>query len=162
LARGVKKDMDTEAPTTARRVLRMTAFGISSAAGFLVAEGVIVAGLYAIFGKLEVPGNMSSSPTLVALDVFALVVGVVVSFALNERTTVSDSKGKEDGIGAMLVRLGRFEGISALGNAVVIVVQLALLAEFGLTPAVGSVVGAIVGFPVSYLMSMRLVWRIRA
>jgi len=138
-------------------------FGASAAAGFVVAEALIVAGLYAVFGRLEIPGDMSTSPTLLGLDVLALGAGAVVSFALNERTTVRDVRTKGDGgMGSTLARLVRFEGVSALGNAVVILVQLALLAGFGLTPAIGSVVGAVAGFPVSYLISMRAVWRTNA
>ncbi len=126
-----------------------------------MAEAVIVAGLYVTFGRLQIPGDMSSSPTLLALDILALATGVAASFVLNERTTVRDIQSKSRGrTGEAFARLGRFEGVSALGNAVVIVVQLALLAEFSLSPAIGSVIGAIAGFPVSYLMSMRLVWRV--
>ncbi len=130
--------------------------------GFLVAEAVIVAGLFVVFGDVQLPGDMYSSPALLALDVLALVVGVAASFILNERTTVRDVRDKRGG-GARrtLVRLARFEWVSALGNAVVIVVQLGLLAWIGLSPAVGSIVGAVVGFPASYLISMRVVWRVR-
>ena len=91
---------------------------------------------------------------------FALATGVAASFALNESTTVRDIRVKNQGAGKTFGRLVRFEGVSAVGNVVVIVVQLALLAEFGLTPAIGSIIGAILGFPVSYLMSMRVVWKI--
>ena len=143
-------------------MFRVAAFGASAAAGFAVAEALLILGLYVIFGRLELPGDMSASPTLLGLDVLALAIGVMVSFGLNERTTVRGVRTEGDnGTGSMLVRLIRFEGVSALGNAVVILVQLALLAEFGLTPAIGSVVGAVVGFPVSYLISMRVVWRTR-
>ncbi len=153
---------ETRTSTTIRRIFRVAAFGFSSGFGFLVAETVIVVGLYVIFGKLELPGEMSSSASLLGLDVFALVFGVTVSFVLNERTTVRDVRGRNGGgARAMLGRLGRFQGVSALGNAVVILVQLALLAEVGLTPALGSVVGALAGFPLSYLMSMRVVWKVR-
>jgi len=90
------------------------------------------------------------------------VVGVATSFALNERTTVRNLHvGSAGGKGRMLLRLWRFEGVSALGNVVIIAVQLLLLVEFGLSPAIGSIVGAIVGFPVSYVMSMRLVWKVQ-
>jgi putative flippase GtrA len=159
--RSLKQNTETGAPTRVRRILRVAAFGFSSAFGFLVAEAVIVMGLFAIFGKLELPGDMSSSPSLVGLDVLALVIGVAASFALNERTTVRDVKGRTKGVPDVIGRLGRFEGVSAVGNAVIIVVQLALLSAFGLSPALGSVVGALVGFPVSYFMSMRIVWKVK-
>jgi len=157
----VKQKSETSAPKGVRRILRVASFGFSSASGFLVAEAVIVMGLFAIFGKLELTGDMSSSPSLVGLDVFALVVGVAASFALNERTTVRDVKGRTSGVLGVVGRLGRFEGVSAVGNAVIIAVQLALLAAFGLSPAIGSIVGALVGFPVSYFMSMRIVWKVK-
>jgi putative flippase GtrA len=161
-ASNLRRSFQSERPGILRRVFRVAAFGFSASVGFVAAEAIIVAGLYVVFGKLEIPGDMSSSPALIVLDAFALAIGVMASFALNERTTVRDAQTKEAGMWATFTRLGRFEEVSALGNLVVIVVQLALLAEFGLTPAIGSIVGAIAGFPVSYLMSMHMVWRVRA
>ncbi|MDE1852825.1 MAG: GtrA family protein [Thaumarchaeota archaeon] len=141
-------------------VFRAAEFGIAGAVGFLVAEGIIVAGLYAIYGEPSVPGGVSSSPILLALDVFAFVTGVTVGFFVNERTTVrkiADKEGK--GEKNTLVRLARFQGVYALGNAITIGVQFALLAWFALSPAIGNMVGAVVAFPVSYFISMRAVWK---
>ncbi len=143
-------------------ILRVARFGIAALGGFLVFEGMVVLGLYAFYGRVDVPSGVSSSPALLGLDVLALVVGVTVSFVLNERITVRRAEGESRGTPlSMLARLARFQGVSALGNIVVIAVQLLLLATIGLTPAVGSVVGAIAGYPVSYLLSMRVVWRAR-
>jgi putative flippase GtrA len=141
-------------------ILRAAAFAVSSAAGFIAAEVIIVLGLYVVFGKLEIPGDMSSSPSLLVLDVFVLAMGATVSFVLNERTTVRDVRTRVRESGGRFTRLARSEGVSALGSAVVIAVQLALLAGFGLGPAIRSVAGAVVGFPISYFMSMRLVWKV--
>ncbi len=143
-------------------IFRVARFGIAALVGFLVFEGMVVAGLYALYGRVDVPNGVSSSPALLGLDVLALVVGVSVSFALNERITVREARG--EGRGTLLntlARLARFQGVSALGNIVVIAVQLLLLATVGLTPAVGNVVGAIAGYPVSYFLSMKVVWKAR-
>ena len=59
-----------------------------------------------------------------------------------------------------LVRVGKFEAVSALGNVVVIVVQLALLSILGVSPAIGNLVGGVVAFPVSHLISIRVVWKL--
>jgi len=140
------------------RVFRLAQFGVAGIVGFLVLEAILVAGLFAIYGSPNLPSDFASSPGLVALDVFASVVGVVVGFFVNERTTVrgvEHRKGWKD----TLVRLGKFEGVYALGSAITIAVQLALLAWLALSPAVGNVVGAIVAYPVSYAISMRFVWK---
>lgn len=139
-------------------ILRAAKFGVSVAIGFLAAEAIIIAGLYLAYGKPDVPSNDASSPTLLALDVFALVSGVIVGFFLNERTTVRGS-ARDKGAKNTLVRLGKFEGVSALGNAITIGVQLALLGTFSLSPAIGNIIGAIVAYPPSYFISMRVVWR---
>jgi putative flippase GtrA len=140
-------------------IFRAAKFGIAVTIGFLAAEAIIIVGLYVAYGKSDVPSNAASSPTLLALDIFALVSGVIVSFFLNERTTVRSST-TDKGAKNTLIRLGKFQGVSALGNVVTIGVQLALLAVFSLSPSIGNVIGAIVAYPVSYFISMRVVWRV--
>jgi putative flippase GtrA len=141
-------------------VLRFAQFGIAGIVGFLALEAILVAGLYAIYGRADVPSDIASSPTLLSLDIVASVFGVVVGFFVNERTTVRDlqSLGRR-GAKKTLVRLAKFEGVYALGSAMTIGVQLALLAGFGVSPAIGNIVGAIAAYPVSYVISMRVVWK---
>ena len=140
--------------------LRLAQFGIAGIVGFLVLEAILVAGLYAIYGNANIPSNFASSPELLSLDIFASVVGVVVGFFMNERTTVKTVGRRQKGSKDTLVRLGKFEGVYALGSAITIAVQLGLLAWMSLSPAVGNIVGAIAAYPVSYLISMRFVWRV--
>jgi putative flippase GtrA len=120
---------------------------------------ILIAGLYAIYGKVEIPSNVASSPTLLALDIFASVIGVVAGFFINERMTFRDLTDLRKGTRNTLVRLGKFEGVYALGSAITIGVQLALLATLALTPAIGSVFGAAAAYPVSYFISVRVVWK---
>jgi len=123
--------------------------------GFLALEGVLVAGLYALYRTTALPSGFASSPSLLALDIFASVIGVVVGFFVNEKTTVRKMSLKK---GSMALRLVKFEGVYAVGSAITIGVQLALLGVFGLSPALGNIVGAIAAYPVSYAISMRVVW----
>jgi len=141
------------------RVFRFAQFGMAGIVGFLVLEAILIVGLYAMYGSPYLPSNFASSPELLALDVFASVVGVVVGFFVNERTTVR-SIDRQKGLKDTLVRLGKFEGVYALGSAITIAVQLVLLASLAMSPAVGNIVGAIVAYPVSYVISMRFVWKI--
>ena len=138
---------------------RLTQFGIAGIIGFLALEAILVAGLYALYGKADIPSNFASSPQLLSLDIFASVVGVVVGFFVNERTTVRGVVRNGGGWKEVLVRLGKFEAVYAFGSAITIAVQLALLAWLGLSPAVGNIVGAVAAYPVSYLISMRIVWK---
>jgi putative flippase GtrA len=140
-------------------LLRAAQFGIAGIVGFLALEGILVLGLYAIYGTMALPTNFASSPTLVALDVVASVLGVVVGFFVNERTTVKELNLGRGGARKTAVRLGKFEGVYAVGSAITIGVQLALLGSLGLSPALGNVVGAIAAYPVSYYISMRVVWK---
>jgi len=138
---------------------RLAQFGAAGIIGFLVLEVILVVGLYAIYGKADIPSNFASSPALLSLDISASVVGVVVGFFVNERTTVRGVSRRERGRKDTLVRLGKFEGVYALGSAITIAVQLALLAWISLSPAVGNIIGAIAAYPVSYFISMRFVWK---
>ena len=142
-------------------VLRAAMFGVAGIVGFAVAEAIIVMGLLLINGTLEVPGGYSSSPSLLTVDIIAFVVGVTVGFFVNERTTVRDAPSRGGGwSGGTAVRLAKYQGVYVLGNAITIGTQLLLLAAFGLSPAIGVIVGAVVAYPVSYMISMRFVWKV--
>lgn len=141
-------------------VYRAAQFGIAGVIGFLVLEGVLILGLYAIYGKANVPSNFYSSPSLLGLDVFASLVGVTVGFFVNERTTARDVAITENmGRRSTAFRLAKFQGVYVVGNAITIGVQLALLATLSVYPAIGNVIGAIIAYPPSYLISMRIVWK---
>jgi len=138
-------------------IFRLVQFGIAGIVGFLVLEAVLVVGLYGVYGNAELPSNFASSPGLLSLDILASVVGVVAGFFVNERTTVKGVYKREGG--RTVVRLLKFEGVYAIGSAITIAVQLALLAWLGLSPALGNIAGAVVAYPASYYMSMRFVWK---
>ena len=142
-------------------VLRIVQFGVAGVVGFVVAEGIIISGLFLSNGELQVPSSLASSPTLLAIDVLAFVVGVTVGFFVNERTTVRREAAQGGrGAGRTLLRLVKFQGVYVLGNAITIGTQLALLAALALSPVLGVMVGAVVAYPVSYMISMRFVWNV--
>lgn len=140
-------------------VLRAAQFGVAGIVGFAVAEAIIVAGLFLANGTLQVPSGYSSSPSLLAVDIVAFVLGVTVGFFVNERTTVKNAPNRT-GSGGTAVRLAKYQGVYVLGNAITIGTQLILLAAFALSPAIGVLVGAVVAYPVSYVISMRFVWKV--
>jgi putative flippase GtrA len=139
---------------------KLAKFGIAAGTGFLLAEGILTLGVFLLYGRLAAPSKASSSPAFLAFDVAALALGVALSFFLNERFTVQyhRTRAKEDSHG-LPIRLLKFEGVNALGNAAILGVQFALLAALAITPVVGNVVGAIVAYPITYLMSMHFVWK---
>ncbi len=145
-------------------LFRAGKFGIAGIIGFLVAEAIISLGVLILYGKVNVSGAAYSSLTLLELNIIAFSIGVTVGFFVNERITVRNQgdqrsrKAKRN----VIVRLLKFQGIYAAGNAVTIGVQLALLAGISLSPVLGNIVGAIVAFPLSYFISMRYVWKISA
>ena len=145
-------------------LFRAAKFGIAGATGFLIAETILTISVFAIYRKLNVNSAAYASPTLLELNILAFGLGTVVAFFLNERITVSDdvraqrksSRRKAN----VIMRLLKFELVYAAGNAVTIGVQIGLLREFGISPSIGSIIGAIVAFPLSYFISMKFVWRI--
>jgi putative flippase GtrA len=142
-------------------IFRAAKFGVAGAIGFVVAEVIIIIGLYALYGKTNVPSAIYSSHVLLALNIVAFVIGVTVGFFVNERITVrNQGEQKIGGARNVAMRLLKFQGVYAIGNAITIGVQLALLEALSLSPAIGNVIGAIVAFPVSYFVSMRVVWRL--
>ena len=134
---------------------------MASGAGFLIAEGILVLGVVFFYNTTEVPSVAFSSPALLGLDALAFGVGATAAFIINERVTVR-GRGEErrKGRANWLVRLCKYQLASLLGNVLIIGVQLALLATTSLSPVLGSIVGAIVSYPLTYIVSMRFVWRV--
>jgi putative flippase GtrA len=155
---GIKKkitDLDKK-----YHVFKLAKFAIASGLGFLLAEGILTLGVLGLYGKFTAPGSAYSSPTFLSIDVAALALGVALSFFLNERFTVKVHKDhKHGGFHSRPARLLKFEGVNALGNLAIIVVQFALLLTLSVTPVIGNVVGAIVSYPITYLISMHFVWK---
>ncbi|MHB8567868.1 MAG: GtrA family protein [Nitrososphaerales archaeon] len=135
-------------------LFRAAKFGIAGAVGFLVAEVILTAGIFAVYHNLNVNSAAYSSPTLLGLNVLAFGVGVTVSFFINERITVRVKSAET------IIRLLKFQLVYVAGNAVTIGVQLFLLKAFSLTPSLGNIMGAIIAFPLSYFISMRYVWKV--
>jgi putative flippase GtrA len=138
-------------------LFKIGTFGISSGIGFLVAETILTIGVLLIFGSIKVKTAVYASPALLALDIIALCIGVTVSFFINQ----TSFKWAEliDPEHTLFTRLLKFQIVSWGGNALLIGVQLVLLREFAIPPSVGNIIGALVTFPLTYLFSMRYVWK---
>ena len=137
--------------------LRAVKFAIATGLGFLIAEGILVLGVFALYRAIEVPG-LSSSPTILGLDALSLGVGSTAAFLINERVTVTKYDSRTTS--SWLVRWGKYQLAKLLGNILIVVIQLALLAAVSLSPIYGSIVGAILSYPVTYVVSMTFVWRL--
>lgn len=140
-------------------IFRAIKFGISGIVGFVISEIILALGVVTLYQKITVPSGDYASIPLILLNVLAFGTGVTVGFFVNESITVSDEnkpKGKKN----LVIRLLSFQLVNLVGNAITIGVQLALLATLGITPILGNIVGAVVAFPFSYLISMRFVWKI--
>jgi len=141
-------------------VFSVVRFGIAAGIGFLIAEAITALGLFELYGRFTAPNDAYSSPGFLSIDVAALALGVAVSFFLNERITVDFDRTMNVGaLHSLPARLLKFEGVNALGNLTLLMVQFILFWTLSLTPVVGNLVGAVVSYPVTYLVSMRFVWR---
>lgn len=136
---------------------RIIKFAFATGLGFLIAEGVLVLGVFALYGDIEVPG-LSSSPTILGLDALALGIGSTAAFLVNERVTVKKRDSRTTA--SWLVRWGKYQLAKLLGNILIVVIQLALLATVSLSPIYGSIVGAILSYPITYAVAMVFVWRV--
>lgn len=141
-------------------IFKLAKFGIASVTGFLLAEAILTVGALGLYGTVSVPKGAFSSPAYVALDIGALALGVFLAFILNERFTVHVQPTHKPGLAnSRAARLLKFEGVNAMGNAVAIGVQFALLVMLSMAPVIGNVVGSIVSYPVTYVISMHFVWK---
>jgi glycosyltransferase 2 family protein len=137
-------------------IVKTFRFAIAGAAGFGVTEIVLAMGLFVFYGKLSLAHASFASPALLGLDVLSLVIGVSASFFINERITVHMLKSvqRED----RFRRLLKFQAVSGVGNTGIIVVQLGLLATLEVSPLLGTIIGALVTYPIVYMMSIKYVW----
>ncbi|MGA2875865.1 MAG: hypothetical protein ABSE82_10065 [Nitrososphaerales archaeon] len=138
---------------------RIFKFAMATGTGFLVNETILVVGIFAVYHRIGVPSFGINSLTILGLDVLALGTGDTIAFMINERVTVgvehdSIRKGRLN----WLVRWGKYQLAALTGNVMIAGVQLTLLATISLFPAVGSIVGAMVSYPVTYAISMHFVW----
>ena len=141
-------------------IFKIAKFALAGVSGFIVSEIILLLGLLTLFVNLNVPSGAYFSPTLLGLNVLAVGVGITVAFFINERITVrvrNDPRRK--GAKQLIVRLLKFEAVNGGGSAIGVAVQLFLLRTFSISPALGNVVGAIAGYPIMYLVSMRFVWK---
>jgi putative flippase GtrA len=155
-ATGVEKDvknLETKYP-----IVRTFRFAIAGALGFGVTEAVLTMGLLLIYGKLTVPHANYSSIELLSLDVLSLVAGVSVSFFINERITVNVQEVATESR-SRLGRFLKFQAVSGVGNTGIVVVQLLLLSALAISPLLGTVVGAVVTYPIVYFISIKYVWK---
>ncbi|MGI0081631.1 MAG: GtrA family protein [Nitrososphaerales archaeon] len=141
-------------------IFRAIKFGIAGIVGFIIAEVILALGVLVLYDKISVPSGDYSSIPLILLNVVAFGTAVTAGFFVNESITVRDER-EPGGRKRILVRLLKFQLAYLAGNIVTIVVQLALLGALAVTPILGNIVGAIVAFPFSYLISMRFVWNIK-
>jgi putative flippase GtrA len=135
-------------------------FGIATAIGFLVTEILLSLGVYFVYHSFSVPSIDSFSTTLIELNAIAFFIGVSVAFFLNEKFTIGNKGARKSGAGNTVIRLLKYQLVSLAGNIVTVLVQLALLRYFGVAPSLGNIIGAVLSFPISYFVSMKLVWRL--
>jgi putative flippase GtrA len=140
-------------------VVKTFRFAAAGALGFGVTEIVLTVGLLLLYGRLSLPHASFSSLGLLSLDILSLIIGVTASFLVNERITVSVPKGMMRDSGNRLRRFLKFQAVSGVGNTGIIVVQLALLTAFAISPLLGTIIGAIVTYPIVYFISIHYVWK---
>ena len=140
-------------------VIRTFRFAVAGALGFGVTEAVLTVGLLLLYGKLGVPHASFSSLELLSLDVLSLVTGVSASFLINERITVNVKVDLTKQFGNRLHRFLKFQAVSGVGNIGVVIVQLILLTVLAISPILGTMVGALVTYPVVYFISIKYVWK---
>ena len=141
---------------------RIAKFAVASGIGFLIAEVVLVLGVITFYHSTQVPSVAFSSPTILGLNALAFGTGVNAAFMINERITVKGlGNERKKGRVNWFARWYKYQLAALLGNVVIVLVQLALLATISLSPVIGNITGAIVSYPVTYFVSMRFVWGVR-
>jgi putative flippase GtrA len=117
---------------------------------FLFSELVIYIGLV-IAGKQNI----------VPIDVVAAATSIALGFFLNDAWTTRNAGYHPKGTKITAFRLIAYEGVYAIGNVIALSIQLFLLYEYQVNPLLGNLVGAVVATPFNYIVTMKLIWRIK-
>ena len=141
--------------------VRFIEFAMATGAGFLLNLVILSLGVIAVFHSSIVSLARNPSPAILGLDVLALGAGDTLAFIINEQLTV---RGRVEGKGTVnwLTRWGKYQLTAWMGNMIIALVQVSLLLAFALAPASGSILGAAAAYPITYMVSMRFVWKLRA
>ena len=144
------------------RISRIAKFALASGIGFLITEAILVLGVLIFYHTTKVPSVAYSSPTILEINAVAFGIGVTAALMINERITVKGQGAeRRKGRTNWFVRWGKYQLASLLGNVAIVLIQLALLASISLSPVFGNIIGAIVSYPVTYVVAMHFVWRVR-
>jgi putative flippase GtrA len=135
-------------------------FALATGIGFLIAEAILVMGLIFFYNTTKIPSETYSSFTILGLNALAFGLGVTIAFVINERVTVSGESEQRSGLVSWFGRWGKYQLASLLGNVITVLIQLVLLAAMSLSPVFGNIIGAVVSYPLTYIVSMRFVWKI--
>lgn len=124
-------------------------FLIAGIGGFLFVELLLYIGI-----------RLFSTSALPEIDVVSAFLSVMFGFSINEHWSTAGDGYHPKGALKWVERLFLFEGVYAFGNVVSIAVQLFLFYYFGILPYIGTFIGTLVAFPLNYLISMKIVWKI--
>lgn len=131
-------------------IIRGTKFSFVSVSSFGVEEAILAGGLFLAGVRYIIPVNIA-----------AVFFSVAFDFMLNEHWTVRHEGYHGGGRSGLVFRLFRHELVYAAGSAVGIIVQLLIFYTFGINPVLANIGGALVAYPMNYVISMYIVWRIR-
>lgn len=131
-------------------VIRGTKFSFVSVSSFGVEEAILAGGLFIFGAHFIVPVNIA-----------AVFLSVAFDFMLNEHWTVRHEGYHGGGAKGLVFRLFRHEMVYAAGSAVGIIVQLFIFYTFGINPVLANVGGALAAYPMNYVISMLIVWKIK-
>ena len=98
---------------------------------------------------------------ILPIDAASFFLAVAAEFLINEYWTTRKVGYHEGYRVGLIIRLGKYEVLNLVGNAIAIAIQVSLLHFFNLNPLLGNIIGSGVAFPFNYLIHLRIVWSIR-
>lgn len=131
-------------------LIRVSKFSAVSIGSFGLEEAILAGGIYGFGFSYIIPVNIA-----------AVFFSVAAGFLANEWWTVRHEGDHTGARRGLLIRLAKFEIVYAAGSAVGIIVQLLIYYRFGINPVIANIAGALVAYPVNYVISLLYVWRIK-
>ncbi len=131
-------------------IIRGSKYSIVSIISFGIEEGVLAAVLYSV-----------GLGYIILANIAAIFISVAFSFFMNEWWVVKNEGYHGMGMAGLIVRMLKFQAIYAFGSAVGVITQLIIYHFSGINPVIANIGGAIIAYPINYVFSLLIVWKIR-
>ena len=132
----------------------IAAFAVNEAALYLLYDWPSLPGMPDKDSSVDLLLFSHPDSRLLIASVIAVELSIVFKFCVHEYWTFADRLRR----GWLLARLAKFNASSFLSPLIILGTVNVLTPAFGISPYVSTIIGAVIGFTVNWLLSAHFIW----